>query len=185
MRSTYCKPLLSTIVITAGLCCPSAANSNEQQELSIAASASPLQLPANFRAAKLSSLPALDIELALSGSCPAQVEAATLLISVADTRTTLKLPAQAEPSRTWNYDLLLTVPANQLVALYRAKACQPAAIESDKPALRRNASTLIRGAVSVQGSLICPAANKPRVVYASDAVDVELLCPQGPDGSNK
>lgn len=116
-------------------------------------------------AGRLLRLPTLEFEFAIHASCGPDQAVASVSISVADTRKTLS-GAEFEDAAVVNTTIGL--PARQISPIVVDDFCPDTQGE--------NSNLLIRGAVTAQVSLRCASADGDSITYASQSLDVTLVC---------
>ena len=118
---------------------------------------------------RLVRLPALEFSLEIEPQCDNNMRAESLSISVADTRETVSFTDADEPVITTT--LTLTLPRQQTAPLAVVDFCQ---IEDGQE--QGSQELLVRDAFTAHLSLRCTGDEQLSVVYASQSLDVALLC---------
>ena len=117
---------------------------------------------------RLVRLPALQFEFGIRASCAPNQAVKSVSISVADTRKTL---AGADiPQDEW-VSTAVTLPARQLAPVVVDGFC-PEPQDADS-------SLLLRDAATAQISLRCTGEDGDSITYASQSLDVTLVCESG------
>lgn len=115
-------------------------------------------------------LPALEFEFGIEASCGPERAVKSVSISVADTRKTLEsdeIPLGETVSTAF------TLPARQLA---------PVAVDGFCPESQvAGSSLLLRDAVTAQVSLRCTGEGGDSITYASQSLDVTLVCEIDPE----
>lgn len=121
---------------------------------------------------RLVRLPALEFVLIIAAQCAADAEAASVSISIADTRETLEGDKLANPA-----ELLaeIRISSRQLSPLAIDGFCQ-----AQGGMVANSADLLVRDAVTAQVSLRCQNDGRESIVYASHPLDITLRCASEP-----
>ena len=109
-------------------------------------------------------LPSLDYRFDLAANCPADLEAKTISLSIADTRKSL---ATNEISNEETISVAIRIPAAQI---------GPIAVDGFCVAAGAQETVRIPAVLSVQASLLCANEEDSRMIYASRSLDVTLSC---------
>lgn len=155
------------------------ASSQETNALEINADVPTIALEARTADQNYVNLPALAFDLKIRQNCAAGLAPATLSMSVADTRRTMDAQQMSEDGEL---KTRLTVPARQIgpIALpgYCVQNEDTAAIEgSPSP---HDEALRIPAVLSLQAALSCASETDRQIVYASAALDIDLLCREEP-----
>ncbi|MDJ0906081.1 MAG: hypothetical protein QNI96_08695 [Woeseiaceae bacterium] len=119
---------------------------------------------------RLVRLPALEFEFGIEARCGPEQAVRSISISVADTRKTLESDDIPEVSIV---STAVTLPARQLA---------PVAVDGFCPESQvAGSSLLLRDAVTAQVSLRCTGEDGDSITYASQPLDVTLVCEIDPD----
>jgi hypothetical protein len=116
---------------------------------------------------RLLRLPALEFSLEIEPQCDNNMRAESLSISVADTRETVPIAEDDVPVIT----ATLTLPRQQTAPLAVVDFCQ--AEESPDQELRQ---LLVRDVFTAHLSLRCTNDEQQSVTYATQSLDLTLLC---------
>lgn len=109
-------------------------------------------------------LPSLDYWLELDANCPANLEARTISLSVADTRKSLAANVTVGEEKI---SVPIRIPAAQIGPIAVDGFC----VAADAPETLR-----IPAVLSVQASLLCANEDTSRMIYTSKSLDVTLSC---------
>lgn len=121
-------------------------------------------------------LPPLDYEFALTPTCATPLAPQSVTVTIADTKTTL---GGGELAENADLRLALTVPAEQIAPVTVAGFCMLAE-DSDGEDPRAEPATTgpvtIPGTLSASASLRCGDGQDESIVYATELLDVTLIC---------
>jgi len=109
-------------------------------------------------------LPALDYWFELAANCPADLEARTISLSVADTRKSFAANITADGE---TISIPIRIPAAQI---------GPIAVDGFCLVADEEETVRIPAVLSVQGSLLCANEEDSQMIYASKSLDVTLSC---------
>jgi hypothetical protein len=120
------------------------------------------------------SLPDLEYRFNIRASCRNDTTPASLSLAVADTRRSFNSEQIASGELD---DVRLTVPAAQIAPVVIADFCVAEHVDIDVIG-QRNAGSLLamRAALSAQASLMCAGENSQTITYASEALNLVLVC---------
>lgn len=117
-------------------------------------------------------LPDIDFEFELQPECPAATEPISVMLSIADTRATLRgADMRAGPIEP----VVLQVPASQIAPVAAESFCRVADSDTGDPLFVASELT-VPEALTVHASLRCAAANTESIAYFSRSLDVTLRC---------
>ena len=142
---------------------------DEQPQIGISASTPTVTLTPRA-GGRFIDLPAMAFEFSLQPECPPDLQPASLTLSVADTRRSLRandLLAESLASVT------LEVPAGQLAPVATAGFCH--ADGTDETSSESLILT-IRDTLSAQASLRCAGDGAEKIAYVSQALNVTIVC---------
>ena len=110
-------------------------------------------------------LPDIGFQLGISTYCANSGQPASLSITIADTRRTLR----TEDLRgTRTVDISMRVPASQIAPLALREFCIDPASEGE--------SILITSALALQASLRCSRGDNQSIVFAAEPLDIRVDC---------
>jgi hypothetical protein len=115
-------------------------------------------------------LPALDFEFGIQASCGPGKAVKSVSISVADTHMSLD---DADLREGTGGNAVFRLPARQIAPVVVDGFCPATAAAGD--------SLLIRGAITAHLSLRCASEVGDSITYASQLLDVTLVCEAGPE----
>jgi hypothetical protein len=119
---------------------------------------------------RLLRLPALEFAFGIGAGCGPDQAVTSVSISVADTRKTLSGAEFRDDAVT---NMTVRLPARQIAPIAVDDFCPETQSESS--------SLLIRDAVTAQVSLRCASAEEESITYASQSLDVTVVCDAGPE----
>lgn len=117
---------------------------------------------------RLLRLPTLEFQFGIDASCGTDQAVASVSISIADTRKTLSAEAFRDNAVV---NATVTLPARQIAPIAVDGFCPESQTESS--------SLLIQGAVTAHLSLRCASADGDSISYASESLDVTVVCDTG------
>ena len=121
---------------------------------------------------RLISLPTLQYELRIEPRCAAEMQAESIFVSVADTRTRLDA-GDIDGQR--RIEVELTLPRRQIAPIAIQEFCRVS-----NAGISANRVLRIEDVVTAHLSLRCSGQEHNSIVYASQALDVDLRCEVDP-----
>ncbi|MFT5501787.1 MAG: hypothetical protein ACI88G_001926 [Woeseiaceae bacterium] len=124
-------------------------------------------------------LPGIRFAFRIDAACAETLQPVSLLLSVADTRKSLRAD---EISGNATTELALNIPASQIAPVAIQGFCEESGAEenpSGRPQQDPEEKT-ITAALSVQASLRCASETDEQTLYTSMPLDVILVCNQAP-----
>jgi len=111
-------------------------------------------------------LPSLDVSLLATFDCPADDEAESVTVSVADT---LRRYGLEEIANTTTLEASISVPAGQIAPISSAEFCRNDATPDER-------GLLVPGAATAHVSLRCRGESQSSLYFASVALPLRLYC---------
>lgn len=120
-------------------------------------------------------LPPLDYEFALTPDCMKPAAPESVTVTIADTKATL---STAELAESADLTVKLTVPADQIAPVTVAGFCVLPAEDAGETVTETTAAAQLTlpGTLSASASLRCGDGQDETIVYATQLLDVTLIC---------
>lgn len=161
-----CRPILFALVVAAAAM---PARSEPASHIRVWSEPAAVEVAPQAAGRRLVRLPTLEFSLEIEPLCDHNMRAESLSISVADTRKIVALADDGESIITTT----LTLPRQQTAPLALLDFCQ---IDDSQIEEELNQELLVRDAFTAHLSLRCANDEQHSVVYASQSLDLMLLC---------
>jgi len=122
-------------------------------------------------------LPSLEYAFQFTARCAGNFSPQSLSLSIADSRKSLS--GEQLQNMTTEIAITMTVPAKQLAPLAIENFCIMPASDTDTMTLSSSKTIIIPAAFSAQASLLCVSEDQQAMIYASNSLDITLICNPG------